>query len=159
MPRTPFDRLLPAGLNNHRPHRQSSIHVQEWRDQAACAGTDPDVFHPTDGATGRTQARTARALCAVCPVRLDCLATAIAESEDRGIWGGCTERQRRLLTRLVGVVHAGPNEHVLIRGRLADLLEGDDTHGTAARHAYGCHCGPCRFAKNFDKPAPKEATG
>lgn len=146
MSRRRFD-LLPPGLNNHRPHRQSSIHVQDWRDQAACAGTDPDVFHPPDGAAGREIAKQARALCTACPVRVDCLATAIAEAEDRGIWGGCTERERRVIARAAAIHQtAGPDETDLIRRRLTALLDPDHNHGTLAMWAYGCRCPACRFA-------------
>jgi WhiB family redox-sensing transcriptional regulator len=37
----------------------------------------------------------AKAECAMCPVREDCLDWAIETNQDFGIWGGCTERERR----------------------------------------------------------------
>ena len=62
-------------------------------DAAACRGCDPEVFHPTPhDATG---VAAARAVCAGCPIRLDCLALALATPSTRGIWGGLTERERR----------------------------------------------------------------
>ena len=41
----------------------------------------------------------ARAICAACPVRGQCLAYAITADERFGIWGGLDPRQRRTLRR------------------------------------------------------------
>lgn len=37
----------------------------------------------------------AKAICRVCPVREECLETALAIKEPYGIWGGLTEQERR----------------------------------------------------------------
>ncbi|NED75319.1 WhiB family transcriptional regulator [Streptomyces sp. SID9944] len=63
---------------------------------ALCAQTDPDLF--TDLKPGGSS-RTARRICAHCPVQAACTAHANAlENHDgarvRGIWGGVTSRQR-----------------------------------------------------------------
>lgn len=48
----------------------------------------------------RSQAtREAKAICRGCPVRRECLAYALANREPFGIWGGCSERERRRLRR------------------------------------------------------------
>lgn len=63
---------------------------------AACHGTDPNVFYPDDGQ--RFAAEIAKAICALCPVRLPCLDHALDHggSEGRyGVWGGMTETERR----------------------------------------------------------------
>jgi WhiB family redox-sensing transcriptional regulator len=63
---------------------------QNWREQAACQGTDPEVFYPVGAATQLT-VRTLRAkqVCADCPVRQSCLADVMA-TEDPGLrWGVC----------------------------------------------------------------------
>ena len=44
------------------------------------------------------QKRASR-LCAGCPVRSDCLAEALDNRIEWGVWGGLTERQRRMLLR------------------------------------------------------------
>ena len=73
-----------------------------WREQAACRGSDPELFFPaTDsdwGAPAPTTSHTARALCQRCPVRADCLEAAL-DSDTYGVWGGTTRSQRRALRR------------------------------------------------------------
>lgn len=86
-------------------------HDDVWRMHAACLGTlrlhllgleasfpfDPNLFFPEDG--HKIQARIARQVCAVCPVADDCLAYALDNFIRDGIWGGTSERQRRVLQR------------------------------------------------------------
>lgn len=60
---------------------------------AACAGLDPDLFHPGRG----ENATPAKTVCRACPVQADCLAWALANHEHHGIWGGRSERERRRL--------------------------------------------------------------
>jgi WhiB family redox-sensing transcriptional regulator len=68
---------------------------QAWRQQAACRGLDPQIFYPgTD-----EEAETAKAVCDVCAVRETCLEYALTVREKEGIWGGCTERERRRIIR------------------------------------------------------------
>ncbi len=70
----------------------------DWRHNAECAGLDPDLFHSSDTAT-------ALKVCAVCPVRTDCLRDALeAEAslplgDVYGIRGGMTPRARREIQR------------------------------------------------------------
>ena len=64
-----------------------------WRLQAACHGTDLDVFYPERGES----AGPARQVCARCPVRQPCLEYALSNRIVHGIWGGLTERERRPL--------------------------------------------------------------
>jgi len=58
---------------------------------AVCAQTDPEVFFPEKG--GATAA--AKAVCAGCPVRVECLEGALERGERHGIWGGLSEYERR----------------------------------------------------------------
>ncbi len=54
-------------------------------DQALpCHLTDPDLFF----AESPADVETAKALCADCPIRTDCLAGALARREPWGVWGG-----------------------------------------------------------------------
>jgi len=67
-----------------------------WREQAACADIDVNLFFPPPGQEGRSQARLAIKLCDSCPVKADCLAYALTFDHRSlpGIWGGTTEHQR-----------------------------------------------------------------
>ena len=66
-----------------------------WQEQALCAQTDPEAFFPEKG--GST--REAKAGCAMCEVRQECLEYALRDDERFGIWGGLSERERRKLKR------------------------------------------------------------
>lgn len=73
-----------------------------WHDHAACSGESGVLFYPPArperrAARLRRESR-ARAVCAGCPVRGDCLQHAIDHVERYGIWGGLTDRERRLAT-------------------------------------------------------------
>lgn len=76
---------------------------EEWRDQAACRGYRTRIFVPNDGDSPHTVDPTAAALCDGCPVRPECLDYALRHTVD-GYWGGTSERQRRQLRRLHGIV-------------------------------------------------------
>lgn len=73
---------------------------QAWREQAACRGEQPELFFPvgTSGPALR-QIEQAKEICRSCPVIAQCLAAALANGEDAGIWGGTTPEERRLMRR------------------------------------------------------------
>lgn len=69
-----------------------------WMKKAACRGIDPGLFYIERGDGSEAPIgsnRMAINVCKSCPVRLDCLLTAIANKEDFGIWGGVPPRDRR----------------------------------------------------------------
>ncbi len=66
-----------------------------WRDDAACRGVDTDVFFPVTD----EEAAEAKAVCASCPVREECLEFALQTRQEDGVWGGLTETERRRLRR------------------------------------------------------------
>lgn len=75
-----------------------------WRSRAACRGLDPEMFLLDK--TESADVPKAKAVCASCTVRDDCLEEALAPVyvvENRvktvGIWGGTSEKQRRELVR------------------------------------------------------------
>jgi WhiB family redox-sensing transcriptional regulator len=68
---------------------------QPWMDEAACRGVDAELFYPERGES----TRLAKAVCARCDVRLDCLGYALDNGEKFGIWGGRSERERRRIRR------------------------------------------------------------
>jgi len=71
--------------------RPTAFVAQPWADQALCAQTDPEIFHPDKG--GST--REAKKVCAQCFVQAECLTWALTTNERFGIWGGLSERERR----------------------------------------------------------------
>ena len=73
----------------------ASVDHPDWHDDALCAQTDPEAFFPEKG--GST--REAKQICHRCPVRTECLADALASDTRFGVWGGLTERERRVLRR------------------------------------------------------------
>lgn len=66
----------------------------EWTARAVCAGQDPDLLFVTGAAQ-----RDAAKMCHGCPVKLECLADALDNEVEFGVWGGLTERQRRAILR------------------------------------------------------------
>ena len=54
-----------------------------WREQAACADVDPDVFFPAT----KGRAKAARRICRHCPVAADCYLEAV-RNQETGVWGG-----------------------------------------------------------------------
>ena len=68
--------------------------VEDWAPAAACRGAQPDQLF----VRGAEQNK-AKQLCAGCPVRTECLAEALDNQIEWGVWGGMTERERRALLR------------------------------------------------------------
>ena len=75
-----------------------------WRADARCR-KDSAVHFFAPGHLERREDKqrreaAARALCAVCPVRVECLDYALVVQEPHGIWGGLNELERRRLLRV-----------------------------------------------------------
>ena len=72
----------------------------QWRSAAACRSAEPDLFFPiSDSGPAREQTATAKAICATCQVRRECLAFALQTGQTYGIWGGTTEHERAAVRR------------------------------------------------------------
>lgn len=65
-----------------------------WRARAACKDADPELFFPPPSDAEKA-ARRAKAICAGCPVRPECLAEALGNRIEFGVWGGLTEDERK----------------------------------------------------------------
>ena len=78
---------------------------EEWMDDAACLGTDPDIFF----STSPDIRAAAKSICNSCPVRLQCLAYTInAEAQGNtryGISGGLSGNQRKRLAKRIRVLN------------------------------------------------------
>ena len=68
--------------------------TSDWTTSAACRTTDPDELFVQGAAQNR-----AKLICRGCPVRTECLADALDNRIEFGVWGGMTERERRALLR------------------------------------------------------------
>jgi WhiB family transcriptional regulator, redox-sensing transcriptional regulator len=66
----------------------------EWVLKARCRSKDPD-----DLFVGGAAQKKATAICRHCPVVAQCLADALDNHMEFGVWGGMTERQRRALLK------------------------------------------------------------
>lgn len=67
-----------------------------WASQGACLDSDPDLFFPIAASgPGLQQIAQAKAVCACCPVRRECLQYALATHQVHGVWGGTSEEERQ----------------------------------------------------------------
>ena len=77
--------------------------ILKWQQRSACRGEAGADFYPPMHHERKheriARERRAKAVCATCPVRVDCLQHAVASDERYGIWGGLTDDERRRLRR------------------------------------------------------------
>ncbi|MDP3966819.1 MAG: WhiB family transcriptional regulator [Nocardioides sp.] len=66
----------------------------DWAAAAACNDAGPDELFVRGAEQNRAKQR-----CASCLVRTECLAEALDNQIEWGVWGGMTERERRALLR------------------------------------------------------------
>lgn len=80
--------------------RTHEWNLEDWRNDAACRDSSPDLFFPI-GTTGMAseQIDAAKSICMLCPVKGECLEFALATNQEAGMWGGATEEERRKLRR------------------------------------------------------------
>jgi WhiB family redox-sensing transcriptional regulator len=67
-----------------------------WQGKAACRSLNPQLWF-ADGNSPLT--RRAAQVCATCPVRRVCLASALVYAEEFGLWGGVSAVARGVLLR------------------------------------------------------------
>jgi WhiB family redox-sensing transcriptional regulator len=91
---TVLDRSASLPWALERPDVDELFRRPAWQAQAACRGMGVEMFFPVPG----EDVDTARAICARCGVRPECLAVAL-ESGAPGVWGGTTGKDRRKLKR------------------------------------------------------------
>lgn len=68
--------------------------TRDWAAVGACGNTEPDALF----VQGKEQNKI-KTVCLGCPVRTECLAEALDQRTEFGVWGGMTERERRALLR------------------------------------------------------------
>ena len=96
---------------------------EDWTTSAACRSlnVDPDEMFAQGAAQNRM-----KPTCYVCPVRTECLADALDNKVEYGLWGGMTERERRALLRRHPEV---PSWRAVLEGKLKEYHE---THRAVA---------------------------
>lgn len=147
-----------------------------WQADARCAEYSTDQFFPAEEGSTLRHVAKAKAICAGCSVKKECLEYALENGEHFGVWGGTSERDRRALRRdrqglvfpeeifhgtLAGYekhkrLHESPcNDCRLAHNRYrVDLrverqkLPPTASHGTRSAYMQGCKCEPCRLANS-----------
>jgi WhiB family redox-sensing transcriptional regulator len=91
--------VLPGGARRAPapdPLPRPAVPIGSWVRRGLCAGADPEIFFPPRR-PGRADA--AKAVCAACPVRRECLRYALRAPEEHGVWGGLDEPERAEIRR------------------------------------------------------------
>lgn len=68
-----------------------------WQEHGSCREADPLLFfHPQNerGSSRSRRDRSAKVVCAGCPVRMECADYAVRAREPYGVWGGLSEEDR-----------------------------------------------------------------
>ena len=68
--------------------------MDDWAPLGSCSKSDPDALFVQGAAQ-----QTAKVVCQRCPVIAECLADALDNRTEFGVWGGMTERERRALLK------------------------------------------------------------
>ncbi|GAC1325895.1 MAG: WhiB family transcriptional regulator [Mycobacteriales bacterium] len=83
-----------------------TVEKWEWQLLGACRSYDTELFFHPEGERGPSRVnreRSAKAICATCPVIAQCGAHALAAQEPYGVWGGMSESEREeILARRQG---------------------------------------------------------
>jgi WhiB family redox-sensing transcriptional regulator len=84
-----------------------TVSPADWMQYGKCRGGDASTFFPSTG----EGVLVAQAICRTCPVTEPCLEYALTEHITCGVWGGVSERGRRVLARKRRTAGLDP-EHV-----------------------------------------------
>lgn len=72
----------------------------DWRKRGLCRWEDPELFFPVgNSGPALLQAAEAKTVCRRCSVVSECLAWALDNHQDAGVWGGMSDDERRNLRR------------------------------------------------------------
>ena len=82
-------------MHDHTEHSTSEEAAALWMAQGNCRNYPPAVFFPSDG----VGVDRARKICATCPVVETCREYALINHIEHGVWGGCSERERRRILK------------------------------------------------------------
>ena len=102
---------------------------EDWASLAQCRQSQPDELFVRGAAQN-----DAKRLCAGCPVRTECLAEALDNEIEWGVWGGMTERERRAILRKRPnvtswrtLLETARREHLALQGQAVASIAGRRT--------------------------------
>jgi WhiB family redox-sensing transcriptional regulator len=84
-----------TGASTYDPMVHDPESVTAWMAEGNCRNYPPATFFPSDG----VGVDRARKICATCPVDGLCLEYALEHRIEHGVWGGCSERERRRILK------------------------------------------------------------
>lgn len=105
----------------------------DWQFYAACQNKDETLFfHPPGerGSSRRHRDALAKAICATCPVMLQCRDQSLRVREPYGVWGGLSEHEREAMLAPLATDEHPPAPGTSLRARHLhlqldrDLLDG-----------------------------------
>ncbi|MBU7598925.1 WhiB family transcriptional regulator [Streptomyces sp. P38-E01] len=137
-------RYITTNDSSSRTYR--SLTDTSWHVRGACHGMEPadaeaTFFpHPRD----HWSIDEAKGLCALCPVREECLDFALEHGILHGIWGGLTDRERRRPHDLLAQRLDYRRVRATVQGRHVHLTEEEKT--VVIDHAYVLGWSPARLA-------------
>lgn len=99
---TKFARLVSFGLPHLPGALCKDMNPELWFGphvcDAQCDGPDGCIAGKSE--TGRfARIQAAKSVCRVCPVQRECLDWAVETDQDFGVWGGATERERKIMRK------------------------------------------------------------
>lgn len=66
-----------------------------WKRRAVCRGSDTRLFFSEKGNDAVANVRDAKAVCAECPVTMECADYGVKYGHGVGVWGGLTPKELR----------------------------------------------------------------
>jgi hypothetical protein len=84
-------------VSNYQGSTPETKRKADWRDDAACRGSNNDAWFPQPGSLQGV--RAAKDVCFACPVIFQCAQFALRTRQDDGVWGGLSEGQRTNLIK------------------------------------------------------------
>jgi WhiB family transcriptional regulator, redox-sensing transcriptional regulator len=129
--------VLPPSLAGWK-YTPADLDDDTWRNDAACQDLPDDqidaLFFPDVPRGATPDWEPGRAVCAACPVAVDCLNWALTVDERHGMWGALAPAERQRVRRL----HAVP-EPARVCGTRVGTHAGYQAHWRAGQEA----CSPC----------------
>lgn len=87
--------LNESAPRSSEPRPSDADSATAWMSAGNCRNYPPAVFFPSDG----VGVDRARKICGDCPVAAQCLEYALEQRIEHGVWGACSERERRRILK------------------------------------------------------------